>query len=321
MSSYNHFSSDNVALAGARDIGVFRNGDKVGRIPLGSLRQPNRERRLYSFGLISDDHIGENGADVNLRKALTYFANDKDVVFTVDCGDLVATSSSLETKKTWFQTYKSIVDECSNGKSVFAIGGNHEQWGHDGIGALMTEYVGNQSVWYVKDYGNDVFVFLGIQQYALYDGSDYQQYIQADIIAIHDVLKANRNKRCFIIQHMPIDGDTFEYNIFGEYDIGTLPLSLFRHYKNTTIFHGHTHSSFSGHLSDKGANVNRNEGIRSVHVPSLCDYCEGYVVDVYDDGIHLRGLNFETGYIPIASYWIDTALVDVSEEYTYKGDK
>ena len=44
---------------------------------------------------------------------------------------------------------------------------------------------------------------------------------------------------------------------------------------------------------------------------------EGYVVDVYTDGIHLRGRDFVKGkFLPIASYWLDTTLQTV-EPGTY----
>ena len=319
MASYNHFSNDNVALVGSRDVGVFKDGEKVGRIPLGSLRQPNRGRRLYSFGIISDPHIGETEASyANLRTALTYFAKDKDVEFSVNCGDLVKTANDAQSKLPWFQSYRDIVIECSGGKSVCAIGGNHEQCMDDVIASFMKDYAGNQSLWYTKEVGNDIFLFLGTYEYINSNGG-VQRFLKEDVLAIQKLLDDNRNKRCFMFHHVPIVSD-FEYDIFSDFTRGSLPMSLFKHYKNITVFSGHTHSPFSNHLTNKGANVNSNNGFRAVHVPALCDHCEGYVVDVYDDGIHLRGLNFETGYIPIASYWIDTTLVDVSESYTYKGE-
>ena len=324
MASYDKFSKDNVALVGSRDIAVFRNGEKVGRIPLGSLRQPSRMERLYSFGIISDPHIGETDATyANLRTALTHFANDSDVKFSVNCGDLVNYVVDKSKTLPWFQSYRDIVLECSGGKSVFAIGGNHEPWANDDIASFMKDYVGNQSVWYAKEFGNDIFLFLGVHTYATGkpDGVNtyqYQDYPIEDVRAIHEYLDANKNKRCFVFQHIPISEGHGDYDIDGDYTIGFVPISIYHHYKNITVFHGHTHSPFSDHFANKGANVNRDNGFRSVHVPSLGDHCEGYVVDVYEDGIHLRGLNFNTGYIPIASYWIDTALVDITEDYIYK---
>ena len=45
---------------------------------------------------------------------------------------------------------------------------------------------------------------------------------------------------------------------------------------------------------------------------------EGYLVDVYENGILLRGRDFAKGeWMPIATYWIDTTLQTV-EAGTYK---
>ena len=39
---------------------------------------------------------------------------------------------------------------------------------------------------------------------------------------------------------------------------------------------------------------------------------EGYVVDVYENGIHLRGRDFiKKEFLPIANYWLDTTLQNV----------
>lgn len=39
---------------------------------------------------------------------------------------------------------------------------------------------------------------------------------------------------------------------------------------------------------------------------------EGYIVDVYEDGIYLRGRDFVKGeFIPIASYWLDTTIKEI----------
>ena len=78
------------------------------------------------------------------------------------------------------------------------------------------------------------------------------------------------------------------------------------------------------------ANIDRLYGGWSVHVPSisvprgpvssvnlnrveLYAESEGYVVDVYENGIHLRGRDFVKGeFLPIASYWLDTTLQTVT---------
>ena len=80
---------------------------------------------------------------------------------------------------------------------------------------------------------------------------------------------------------------------------------------------------------DTTANYNEALGFKSVHIPSLVAprdivgselsaiyaESEGYVVDVYKNGIHLRGRDFvKEEFLPIASYWIDTTLVNVPEK-------
>lgn len=37
-----------------------------------------------------------------------------------------------------------------------------------------------------------------------------------------------------------------------------------------------------------------------------------YVIDVYENGVHLRGRDFVKGeFLPIASYWLDTTLQNI----------
>jgi hypothetical protein len=84
---------------------------------------------------------------------------------------------------------------------------------------------------------------------------------------------------------------------------------------------------------DEKANYSSEVGYRSVHIPSLSvprdvvdgttNYIyaesEGYIIDVYDDYIVLNGRDFidndKDGHIiPIATYKIDTTLVNVPEK-------
>lgn len=108
-------------------------------------------------------------------------------------------------------------------------------------------------------------------------------------------------------------------------------LSLIRHYRNTVWFHGHTHLAISVELDSNGIKVDASEynptgielGYKSVHIPSLqagrfynpatnkiqntYDFIgtdgetyttygyplsEGYIVDVYDNKIVVRGIDF-----------------------------
>ena len=112
---------------------------------------------------------------------------------------------------------------------------------------------------------------------------------------------------------------------------------MLAHYKNTVLFHGHSHISFKCQEVDKEANYSTKDGFKSVHVSSLgrprkitdgalSGYIntesEGYIVDVYDDYIILNGRDFidndkDGNIIPIATYKVDTTLQTV-EAKTFK---
>jgi hypothetical protein len=58
MDRYDSFIRENVAPKNVKQIGVYNNkGDRVGEIPLGSLKFPNVGQKLYSFGAVSDIHL------------------------------------------------------------------------------------------------------------------------------------------------------------------------------------------------------------------------------------------------------------------------
>ena len=83
---------------------------------------------------------------------------------------------------------------------------------------------------------------------------------------------------------------------------------------------------FSGQEYGDMANIDSIYGMWSIHIPScavpktgdenrttLEAESEGYVVDVYENGIHLRGRDFVKGeFLPIASYWLDTTLQTIT---------
>lgn len=153
-------------------------------------------------------------------------------------------------------------------------------------------------------------------------------------------LKKNRNKRCFVFTHvLPHEhGVGNPNNLYvtagkpllwyvNDGGIGQAFMNLLKHYKNTILFHGHSHTRFWLQELDEKANYSDADGYRSVHIPSLAvprdpdgtsltnvfAESEGYIVDVYEDYIVLNGRDFvdndADGHIlPIATYKIDTTL-------------
>lgn len=319
--SYKDFIPENIALSEMRRIGIYdSNGNRVGQIPLGILTPPTIGKRLYSFGALSDIHIGERAdakADDDFKKALTYFNDHAD--FVCISGDLAHTGT--ETQRT---TYKSIVDTYSN-IPVYACSGNHDGQYISDLENVISSYTG-QPLYYSVTQGNDVFIFVGNAT-----GTAKQLFTKSELQWLYETLEENRNKRCFLFQHVrPDDGcgnalGIYEYDIWGG-DEQTIFESLLRHYSNIVFFHGHSHLKFYLQKHSVIANIEKNFGCWSVHVPSLAvprdtssvvnpsrielyADSEGYLVDVYENGIHLRGRDFINGkFLPIASYWLDTTL-------------
>ena len=102
--------------------------------------------------------------------------------------------------------------------------------------------------------------------------------------------------------------------------------NLMNHYKNVIFFHGHSHLRFGLQTRTNLANIDEKYGRYSVHIPSLAvprtgditgansredlyTESEGYVVDVYQNHIVLRGRDFvKEEFLPIATYCLDTTL-------------
>lgn len=322
MAQYKDFITENVALSSVRRIGIYdSNGNRVGQIPLGSLTPPTYGKRLYSYGVLSDIHIGESTADMDFQTALTYL--NEHANFVCISGDLAHTGT--ESQRT---TYKSIVDNYSN-IPVYAISGNHDGDYVANLESVISSYTG-QPLYYSITKDNDVFIFVGNAT-----GSGGQLFTKAELQWLYNTLEANRNKRCFLFQHVrPDDGcgnalGIYTYDIWGGTESRVFE-SLLRHYKNIVFFHGHSHLKFYLQKYSDVANIEKNFGCWSVHVPSLAvprdtssvvnpsrvdvyAESEGYVVDVYENGIHLRGRDFVKGeFLPIASYWLDTTLQTVA---------
>lgn len=351
--AYTDFIPQNVALLNTRRINIYdTNGNKVGNIPLGSLTPPNSRQKLYSFGALSDIHLQYDTAQNDFEAALKYLNNTEDVEFTCICGDLTSNGTTTE-----LDVFKKHINDYSSDTPVYAISGNHDS---PSVGNTVTDesavnglgfdalrpYTG-QSLYYSFTKGDDVFIMIGEWAW-----SYIWPFSIAEMQWLYETLEANRNKRCFVFQHLlSFEGCGNPYpnlespttDILGcentsRYSniTGRIFLSLMRHYKNCIWFHGHSHISFECQKDNPMSNYDQYYGIHSVHIPSLAvprEYenstkveryseSEGYVVDVYENGIHLRGRdfaynNYEGRFLPIASYWLDTTLKTVDAK-TYK---
>lgn len=314
------FIPQNTALKGAKNIGLYdSNGNKLKNIPLGNLAPKSKGNKLYTFGAISDVHLPYNTGTDDFVRALNYLNNEEKVDFICISGDM----GSVGTDAEW-ASYKNYVDTYSPNTTVHISAGNHDA----GQSAPKTydypiPYTGNP-LYYSFTQGDDVFIIFGMSLWG------NPPFTNESLQWLYETLESNRNKRCFVFQHMMRKGHAGDAS--GRYSWdglnntnGKVFLSLMEHYKNVLWFHGHSHCEFEQQdtLALPNSNYDRVFGCHSIHVPSCCmtrnennsyDYedSEGYVIDVYKNGIHLRGRDFiAKKFLPIASYWIDTKLAEI----------
>lgn len=195
----------------------------------------------------------------------------------------------------------------------------------------LQEYTGNGLVFTVN-HENDVFIFVGQSTQTLPMTVEHLQWL-------YETLEENRNKRCFVFVHSYVSSAD-SGNPLG---LHSLPLfsywgvtntkaftDMMAHYKNVIVFHGHSHVHFETQQQVKHAIYSTELGFRSAHVPSTANgrkiingalgnkdasYSLGYLVEVYEDHVVLKGYDFMgDAEVPIAQYCIDTTLVEIPEK-------
>lgn len=350
MYIYKHFIHENAAPKGAKRIGVYRGDERICTVPLGRLA-PVEKEPLYSFGLLSDLHILYFTSDIfqqipKFDNALTLFENN-GCSFCVVCGDLTNTGFYLRADegtagtevidKRQMENYKGICDKHTI--PVYEICGNHESYYDMPITKnldLLGTYTGKDVLSYTVEQGNDLFIFCGQNRMLQVMSDD-------DFTWLSNILAENKDKRCFVFIHSFIDKDSgnplnIQKNSIFNYQTTTNSASnkesfirLMASYKNSVVFHGHSHMKFESQEFDASANYTEKNGFRSVHIPSCgsprdIDFetmkskddlsaSQGYIVDVYDDCIVLNGLDFVNEKpVPLGTYKLDTALKTVEAD-------
>lgn len=259
-----------------------------------------REQPLYKFGALSDTHIQYNTGVTDFAASCDYLKNN-GASFACMCGDLTDDGDDESLAE-----YKSYVDTYAVGLPFYAVSGNHEGYKSDVEGRIET-YTGHP-LYYKVVQGNDVFIFLGVKS----NGAG--SLFTADEIGwLRRTLETHRNQRCFLFEHVrPDDACGNAYGIYA-FDIwggneATEVEDMLKHYKNVIFFHGHSHLKFELAKSyGIGANIDTTFGMYSIHIPSitvprdggtlnteggrrqLFAKSEGYLVEVYEDRIKLKG--------------------------------
>ena len=321
--SYAGLIAQNVAPQEATIIGVYNaSGTRMGGIAVVESFHKDLGEKLYSFGAISDTHIGYATAETDLENALSYFEKDASIAFIANCGDLATGGAEAN-----LSAYKSIVNGCS--KPIYEIAGNHEaSRGHLAMDGIKV-YTG-EDLYYSFTQGDDVYIMVG-----MYDVHAGEQFSEEELLWLYQTLEENRNKRCFVFMHLnPRDGSGDAINLDLEGDMlsnnrGDTFYNLMDHYENVIWFHGHTHEKFETQELAAMNTYDNIFGIHSLHIPSLSvpryaeegvltddkAASEGYVVDVYEEAVVLRGRDFVSGkFLPIASFCLDTTPKTIAAE-------
>ena len=340
---YSQFIPQNTMPAGAKSIGIYDKDEK--QVYTMSLRRlgHSTDNRLYKFGVLSDLHLFDNLSvswqpNPKFDNALTYFEN-QDCDFCIVCGDLTQTGFYKRTKEddasttyaddAQMRAYKEI---CSNHSiPVYEVCGNHESYYGMSIENTLDKwknYSGNSDLVYTMTKADDIFIFVSQPRDTWVMSDEEMQWL-------YETLETNRNKRCFVIIHSNIPDDSGNplnarpSSIFKDWSAVKTEVfkKLMAHYKNTILFHGHTHMKFESQQYDRMANYTEINGFKSVHVPSCGGprtlkadgtwvpgdaESQGYVVDVYDKYIILNGTDLvNQKLIPLGTYKIDTGLVNI----------
>lgn len=341
----------NVAAPNSKVKLYDKSGNELGNIRLNHMLMPNDlGTKLYTVGLISDAHIFEPGettsyypADTNaledLAKAIKYF-KDNNVDFVVCCGDLTSygTTASLE-------RYKTIVDANRGDMPVYSIAGNHEYWGsyygqgnpYPNVPTEISNYTGND-LFYVKEYGNDVFIFGGASAIegefttiTVKMGNETKSVNKMTWIT--EQFEKYKDKRIFYFMHCyikAVDGVNVDKAQPSDYCGDATGLihspemirtstsqfiNLLKANPNVIYFHGHSHTMLENQAymekldPKRNANYDFVNGGHSIHIPSSTlprdistgtrveQYfvSEGYIMDVYENYIVVKGIAF-TGY-------------------------
>lgn len=268
--------------------------------------------KMYSFGVLSDIHLrwgtGVGSTNYNYRNGIYDFRRAIPILqnlgaeFVCISGD-VGYDSKVEELS---ELYKPIIDELAT-VPFYACTGNHD-WSH--TDAIWQEYVGHPlNHEFIKD--GDVFLFMSLVQTS--STAEQATPYSTSLTWLKERLKRYQGSRIFVFMHYPLTGyaglrdNTYYGFSSGSTEDDELLASLIAT-KNVVVFSGHTHYKFAVENDYLTMNVFNFTGkeVSLVHVPSSAyprnsshteeaDLSEGYIVDVYENAVILRGVNLVSG--------------------------
>lgn len=349
---YTDFIKFNKAPNNADHIGVYdKDGTKIINVNLGDFK-PKLGKKLYSFGLLSDVHNAKASIvndDQDFKNALKFFNEKENVKFTCICGDITENGSEtqLNNYKTNVSTYSTDTDvytctgnhDCNNYsdtiwkqytgcKRCFSFIYNNDVFvffsmGHWDLGSTGKPYLLDDINWLediLKENENKrVFIFTHLffpdkagNFNKIYPsrnwlgGKQLERLNRLNELYLNSIWFSGHSHWMWYLQSLPdtVNGteNSDRANIYRSFNDNNIPTC------GWTI---HVPSCAKPIDSD---GQSRDDGDES-------DACsEGAIVDVYDNYIILKGISFKdksdidynTKYIPLAYYKLDTNLIQLN---------
>ena len=298
-----------------------------------------------------DSQTTENAQD--FINALTELNNKESIEFICITGDLTQYSHSTGNIATEMTLYQNNLNAARVNKPVYVTTGNHDCPGSTdvdyttfyqkaGLSDIAPSSGATASYEVTKTHTTsggttvtDHFLFLTMRRYEFTSST----YYDADITWLGNKLEAYKNDRCFVFTHMffpDYAGNLNRIYPSGNWLSGpqlTSLKNLIDSYPRSYWFSGHSHWKWYLQKYQDKANIypTSNSGRTTgwaVHIPSCASpidsdgssrvsmplQSEGGVVDVYEDYVDIRGIEFKgpgdsdynMKYIPVAQYRLYT---------------
>lgn len=273
-----------------------------GDIPLGN--------KLYTFGAISDIHLRPDnyGHGIDDFNRTIPLLQNLGAEFVGISGDLGYYGNTNE-----LELYKSALDTLAT-VPFHVVRGNHDKPFSDADWQTYTGFAPNHEF----VYNGDVFLFVSLDQVNNTAGTVDTGYA-VGLAWLKGRLERYKGARIFVFIHFPptgysglADGQYYGWSSASTEDEAFV--KAINQTKNVVVFTGHTHYRLNVQETYDNMNIYRFNASNTalVHVPSnsrprdasgttVEQYSEGYIVEVYEQGLVIRGIDFVSGQ-PMLDY-------------------
>ena len=273
-----------------------------GDIPLGN--------KLYTFGAISDIHLRPDnyGHGIDDFNRTIPLLQDLGAEFVGIAGDLGYYGNTNE-----LELYKSALDTLAT-VPFHVVRGNHDKPFSDADWQTYTGFAPNHEF----VYNGDVFLFVSLDYVNNTTGTVDVGYA-VGLAWLKERLARYKGARIFVFIHFPptgysglADGQYYGWSSASTEDEAFV--KAINQTKNVVVFTGHTHYRLNVQETYDNMNIYRFNASNTalVHVPSnsrprdasgttVEQYSEGYIVEVYEQGLVIRGIDFVSGQ-PMLDY-------------------